>query len=194
MFSLNTGFYTGKEIDPDTGLYYFNARWYDPDLGRFITEDPIKDGTNWHVYCRNNPLKYVDPTGLEPDEDLLDEEIDYYTEINDFDGDYYDNDEGGALTEDDVDQTEAYYADLAGGDPTRYDENYWGDGYSNEKDQGVKNEGYEYSDDEIEYNNYISKMSEKDFLAEAALIRDNRHLYDSNDWGSIRWLQGGEQL
>ena len=43
------GCYTGKKIDRDTGLYYFNARWYDPQLGRFITEDPIKDGVNWIV-------------------------------------------------------------------------------------------------------------------------------------------------
>lgn len=35
--------YTGKELDPDTGLYYFNARWYDAETGRFTTEDPIQD-------------------------------------------------------------------------------------------------------------------------------------------------------
>ncbi len=45
-------------------MYYFNARWYDPTLGRFITEDPIKDGNNWHVYVNNNPLTFIDPTGL----------------------------------------------------------------------------------------------------------------------------------
>ncbi|MCK4261399.1 MAG: RHS repeat-associated core domain-containing protein, partial [Halanaerobiales bacterium] len=44
-------------------LYYFNARYYDPNLGRFISEDPMKDGANWYSYCANNPLKYVDPTG-----------------------------------------------------------------------------------------------------------------------------------
>jgi len=44
--------------------YYSNARWYDPTLGRFITEDPARDGSNWFAYCRNNPLTYVDPTGL----------------------------------------------------------------------------------------------------------------------------------
>ncbi|MCK4261241.1 MAG: hypothetical protein KAX49_19870, partial [Halanaerobiales bacterium] len=32
--------------------------------GRFISEDPVKDGANWYSYCANNPLKYVDPTGL----------------------------------------------------------------------------------------------------------------------------------
>ncbi len=40
------GKYTGKDMDEDTGLYYSNARWLDPNLGRFITEDPIKDGMN----------------------------------------------------------------------------------------------------------------------------------------------------
>ena len=48
-----------------TGQYYFNARWYDPNLGRFTTEDPIKSGLNWYVYANNNPLRFVDPTGLE---------------------------------------------------------------------------------------------------------------------------------
>jgi len=33
-------------------------------LGRFITEDPVKDGVNWFVYCGNNPMVFVDPTGL----------------------------------------------------------------------------------------------------------------------------------
>lgn len=56
--------FTGKDLDLDTGLYYFNARWYDASLGRFISEDPIKDGLNWYAYVNNNPLVYVDPTGL----------------------------------------------------------------------------------------------------------------------------------
>ena len=55
----------GKEFDTDTGLYYFNARWYDPTLGRFITEDPARDGGNWFAYVGNNPMSRVDPTGLE---------------------------------------------------------------------------------------------------------------------------------
>jgi len=46
-------------------LYYFNTRWYDPNLGRFITEDPIRDGGNWFAYCGNNPLSFTDPTGLD---------------------------------------------------------------------------------------------------------------------------------
>jgi RHS repeat-associated protein len=67
--TTETGFdewhsFTGKEFDPDIGLYYFNARWMDPQLGRFISEDPAQDGNNWYVYGVNNPLMYIDPTGL----------------------------------------------------------------------------------------------------------------------------------
>jgi len=56
--------FTGKKRDEGTGLVYFNARFYDPEIGRFITVDPIRDGVNWYVYCGNNPLRYVDPSGL----------------------------------------------------------------------------------------------------------------------------------
>jgi RHS repeat-associated protein len=56
--------YIGKELDEETNLYYFNARYYDATIGRFINVDPIQDGTNWYVYCSNNPLSMVDPTGL----------------------------------------------------------------------------------------------------------------------------------
>ncbi len=59
--------FTGKPID-STGLYYYGARFYDPEIGRFISVDPIRDGLNWYVYASNNPLRYVDPTGL-ADED-----------------------------------------------------------------------------------------------------------------------------
>jgi RHS repeat-associated protein len=55
--------FTGKENDADTGLTYFGARFYDPEIGRFITQDPAKDGLNWYAYCYNNPLGYVDPDG-----------------------------------------------------------------------------------------------------------------------------------
>jgi RHS repeat-associated protein len=58
--------FTGKDFESLTGLYYFNARWYDPQLRRFISEDPIRDGVNWYVYAGNNPLRFVDPSGLEP--------------------------------------------------------------------------------------------------------------------------------
>ncbi|MCG8532580.1 MAG: RHS repeat-associated core domain-containing protein, partial [Desulfovibrionales bacterium] len=56
--------FAGKEYDEDLELYYFNARWYDPSTGRFISEDPVKDAVNWYVYCDNNPLIRIDPTGL----------------------------------------------------------------------------------------------------------------------------------
>jgi RHS repeat-associated protein len=59
--------FTGKGYDSDVGLYYFNARWYDADTGRFISEDPVGDPSNPNLYTygRNNPLSFNDPTGLE---------------------------------------------------------------------------------------------------------------------------------
>ena len=62
---LKAAKFTGKDLDEDIGLYYFNARWYDQELGRFVSEDPIKDGMNWYVYGKNNPLAFVDLNGLE---------------------------------------------------------------------------------------------------------------------------------
>ncbi|MDR2640647.1 MAG: RHS repeat-associated core domain-containing protein [Candidatus Peribacteria bacterium] len=47
-------------------LYYFNARYYSPELGRFVSRDPIGivDDINLYVYVGNNPLKFVDWSGL----------------------------------------------------------------------------------------------------------------------------------
>ncbi|TCL70686.1 RHS repeat-associated protein [Hydrogenispora ethanolica] len=55
--------FTGKEYNADVGLYYFNARWYDLELGRFVAGDPAQDGTNWYGYCENTPLTRNDPKG-----------------------------------------------------------------------------------------------------------------------------------
>ena len=55
--------YTGKFFDESSGLYYFNARWYDCELGRFTTQDPARDGVNWWAYCGGNPITFVDPDG-----------------------------------------------------------------------------------------------------------------------------------
>ena len=57
--------YTGREND-GTGLYYYRARYYSPELQRFIREDPIKfrGGINFYRYTFNNPLVFIDPLGL----------------------------------------------------------------------------------------------------------------------------------
>jgi len=59
--------FAGKGYDADTGFYYFNARWYDSETGRFISEDPVADpnNPNLYSYCANNPLRFTDPTGLD---------------------------------------------------------------------------------------------------------------------------------
>ena len=63
--------YCGEYYDTETGLIYLRARYYDPSIGRFISEDPIKDGTNWYVYCSNNPVAFMDPNGCKKSPRML---------------------------------------------------------------------------------------------------------------------------
>ena len=59
--------FTGREYDEETGLYYYRARYYDPILGRFISQDPIGFGgedANLYRYVGNNPVNATDPSGL----------------------------------------------------------------------------------------------------------------------------------
>jgi RHS repeat-associated protein len=59
--------FTGRELEVATGLQYNRARWYDPAVGRWISEDPIgfKGGMNLSEYVNNNPITLVDPSGLQ---------------------------------------------------------------------------------------------------------------------------------
>ena len=62
--SDNARKFTGKEYESDVKLYYFAARYYDPHIGRFTQRDPVGDGINWYAYAANNPMKFIDPTGM----------------------------------------------------------------------------------------------------------------------------------
>jgi len=66
---LNSIRYAGEFYDSETGLYYLRARYYDPYIGRFISEDSYwgEDSNplslNLYTYAHNNPIKYIDPAG-----------------------------------------------------------------------------------------------------------------------------------
>ena len=62
----NRYLFQGREYDSATGLYYFRARWYDPETGRWLSKDPIgiSGGLNLYEFCGNNPANSIDPTGL----------------------------------------------------------------------------------------------------------------------------------
>jgi RHS repeat-associated protein len=49
--------------DDASGLKLLGHRYYDPSVGRFLTRDAVKDGSNWYVYCGNNPITYADSSG-----------------------------------------------------------------------------------------------------------------------------------
>jgi RHS repeat-associated protein len=57
--------YTAREFDTETSLYYYRARYYDPNPGRFIGEDPSEfaTGINFYVYVENHSTDLIDPTG-----------------------------------------------------------------------------------------------------------------------------------
>ena len=68
--TLNPFRYRGYYFDTDTGLYYLNTRYYDPELGRFINADAIDNinmnlinGLNLYTYCSNNPMMFTDSKG-----------------------------------------------------------------------------------------------------------------------------------
>jgi len=60
--------YAGREMDGETGLYYYRARYYGPSTGRFLGEDPIQfvGGVNFYRYVSNNSINFRDPLGLCP--------------------------------------------------------------------------------------------------------------------------------
>ncbi len=64
--TANPNKFLTKETDA-SGLIYFGARYYDPKIGRFVTQDPsgMTDGPNLYLYCLNNPINAVDPFGLD---------------------------------------------------------------------------------------------------------------------------------
>ena len=86
--NLNPIRYRGYMYDTETGLYYCNSRYYDPQIGRFINADTFVStgqgfgGFNMFAYCQNNPAMFVDPNG----EDAI---WIYYAERAEFAGIYF---------------------------------------------------------------------------------------------------------
>lgn len=56
--------YTGHPYDKTLGIYFAEARFYDPQTRSFMSVDPDKDGKNWYQYCGSNPVNYWDPSGM----------------------------------------------------------------------------------------------------------------------------------
>ncbi len=65
--------FTGHNYDVVLDKYFAQARFYDPINKRFLADDIAKDGDNWYIYCVNNPVNYVDLTGM------VIEEVESYT-------------------------------------------------------------------------------------------------------------------
>ena len=73
---LNPFRYRGYYFDEESGLYYLNSRYYDPETGRFISADILTildetkgqiNGLNLYMYCNDNPIMYTDDSGCLPE-------------------------------------------------------------------------------------------------------------------------------
>jgi len=71
--------FTGRRLDPETGLYYYRARYYSSAIGRFISADPAgyKVDLNMFTYAGNDPVNKTDPTGNDPMDKYLNPAPDY---------------------------------------------------------------------------------------------------------------------
>ncbi len=66
--------FSAKELDEETGFYYYGARYYDPRISIWQSVDPLAEkfpNANPYSYCFQNPVNMIDPTGMEPDEPIM---------------------------------------------------------------------------------------------------------------------------
>ena len=143
----------GEMFDKETGTYYLRARAYDPRTSRMLSEDPIKEvlyempngqivadplSLNLYTYCKNNPLRYKDATGMTPTESQIVEYYfkeyfnQYFRTIEDFYASFQ-NDVNKFLDTISFDVGTGYYA----GEPTAYGKSLYAEASGLEFKNGI---------------------------------------------------------
>ena len=71
--TISNYLFNSKEVDPETGLYYYGARYYNSRISTWLSVDPMWEETMApYNYTYQNPVKYIDPTGMSPEADYYD--------------------------------------------------------------------------------------------------------------------------
>jgi RHS repeat-associated protein len=102
----NPYLYNGKELDAETGFYYYGARYYDPKSSLWLSVDPLAEKMpdfSAYAYAFNNPVMFVDPTGMEGESIHLDKYGKVLKNIDDGDNSVYVHND--AKIKSDVDKT-----------------------------------------------------------------------------------------
>jgi RHS repeat-associated protein len=77
--------FNAKELDEETGLYYYGARYYDSRISLWLSTDPLQEkypNVSTYAYCLNNPVNYIDPTGMSTHTDSLGHVLSVYNDDN----------------------------------------------------------------------------------------------------------------
>jgi RHS repeat-associated protein len=65
--------FNGKELDNESGLYYYGARYYDPRISIWASVDPLAEkfpNMSPYAFCNNNPIRFIDPTGMSTEDPI----------------------------------------------------------------------------------------------------------------------------
>jgi RHS repeat-associated protein len=75
--------YVARDFDTETNLYYYRARYYDPNAGRFLSEDPMRftTGINFYRYVKNNATNLADPYGLKVQECCRNTQVNWWVDF-----------------------------------------------------------------------------------------------------------------
>ena len=181
--------FNGKELDTETGLYYYGARYYDPRVSLWLNVDPLAEKyphTSPYTYVNNNPIMLVDPTGMESASIHIDKYGNILKNVNDGDNGVYVHQ--NATTKSDIDKVYNKNNTSAGGRKIgkiggKLDIN---EIYTNTLNENIKESKGVYSP--FTFRNYVKTNGKWD-------LKNNKNtIYGLTNDGKTRFLFNGQTM